>query len=87
MVLKKAGRKPKRNFVEEIDAAIALLSRVRSLAVAACKSDESKRSNKIQGQKPKERALSPEGREAIAAAQRKRWAKIKRQKRQANNAR
>jgi hypothetical protein len=83
MALKKTGRKPKGNLVKEIDAAIALLTRVRSLAVTADKSDEGGRASKVQGQKPKKRTMSPEGREAIAAAQRKRWAKVKRQKRQA----
>jgi hypothetical protein len=42
MALKKAGRKPKVSLIKELDAAIALLTRVRSLAVAATESDERK---------------------------------------------
>lgn len=80
MALKKAGRKPKGNLVKEIDAAIALLTRVRSLAITATATQENTRSDN--GQQPK-RKLSPEGREAIATAQRRRWAKLKRQKKQA----
>ncbi len=79
MALKKTGRKPKGNLVQEIDAAIALLTRVRSLAIAgvAAKADESP-AKKQQSK----RTLSPEAREAIAAGQRRRWAKVKRQQRQ-----
>jgi hypothetical protein len=83
MALKKAGRKPKVSLIKELDAAIALLTRVRSLAVAATESDESNSQDKKKDSKRPKRALSQEGREAIAAAQRKRWAKIKRQKRKA----
>ena len=83
MALKKTGRKPKGNLVKEIDAAIALLTRVRSLALTTAEPKESKRPSKKSDPKPLKRALSPEGREAIAKAQRKRWAKIKRQKKQA----
>jgi len=87
MTLKKTGRKPKGNLLKEIDAAIALLTHVRSLVVSTAKSDESERANKTQSKKIKKRTLSPEGREAIVAAQRKRWAKVKRQKRQASKTR
>ena len=82
MVLEKAGRKPKGNLIKELDAAIALLTRVRSLAVAAAEPKESKQQSKKSNPKQLKRTLSPEGREAIAAAQKKRWAKIKRQKKQ-----
>lgn len=81
MALKKGGRKPKESLLKELDTAIALLTRVRLLAVAAAESNEGKRQNKKNDSKRPKRALSQEGREAIAAAQRKRWAKIKRQKR------
>lgn len=81
MALKKAGRKPKGSLIKELDAAIALLTHVRSLAVAATESEEGKSQGKKKDSKRPKRALSQEGREAIAAAQRKRWAKVKRQKR------
>ena len=81
MALKKAGRKPKVSLIKELDAAFALLTRVRSLALAATESDESNSQDKKKDSKRPKRALSQEGREAIAAAQRKRRAKIKRQKR------
>lgn len=82
MELKKVGRKPKGSIVQEIDAAIALLTHVRSLALASAESNESKPQSKKSDPKRLKRTLSQEGREAIAAAQRKRWAKIKRQKKQ-----
>jgi hypothetical protein len=81
MALKKAGSKPNGSLIKELDAAIALLTHVRSLAVAATESEEGKRQSKMTDQKRSKRTLSQEGREAIAAAQRKRWAKVKRQKR------
>lgn len=81
MALKKAGRKPKGSLLKELDTAIALLTRVRSLAVAATESKEGKRQSTKNDSKQPKRTLSQEGLEAIAAAQRKRWAKVKRQKR------
>ena len=83
MALKKAGSKPNGSLIKVLDAAIALLTHVRSLAVAATESEESKHQSKMIDLKQPKRTLSQEGREAIAAAQRKRWAKIKRQKRKA----
>ena len=79
------GRKPKGNLVKEIDTAIALLTRVRALAVSSTVSDEpaSKAAKKVSAVKPSKRVLSADAREAIAAAQRKRWAKVRRQKKQA----
>jgi hypothetical protein len=74
----KGGRKPKGSLIKELDAAIALLTHTRSLAVAATESEKTKRQSTKHGSK---RTLSQEGHEAIAAAQRKRWAKGKRQKR------
>lgn len=78
MALKKVRRKPKGDLVKELDAAIALLTRVRSLAAAVSEPKNSEKSTV----KHEKRTLSAEGREAIAAAQRKRWAKAKRQKKQ-----
>jgi hypothetical protein len=79
------GRKPKGNLVKEIDAAIALLTRARALAVSNTVSDEPARkiTKKVSAEKPAKRVLSADAREAIAAAQRKRWAKVRRQKKQA----
>ena len=69
------------SLVTEIDAAIALLTRVRAMAVS---------NNAPQGQAvashPVKRALSAEAREAIATAQKKRWAKVRRLKKQAERA-
>ena len=76
------------SLVTEIDAAIALLTRVRAMAVS---------NNTPQGMitiakkqavasRPVKRALSAEAREAIATAQKKRWAKVRRLKKQAERA-
>lgn len=81
----KNGRKPKKSLVKELDTAIALLSRVRALAVSNAASDGANPKPAAQvssGKRPK-RVLSTTAREAIAAAQRKRWAKVRRQKKQA----
>lgn len=83
MALKKSERKWEENLVKELDAAIALLTRARSLAIAAADSDQGSTPSKKNTSRRSKRTLSLEGREAIAAAQRKRWAKIKRQKKQA----
>jgi hypothetical protein len=88
MVKKQTGRKPKGNLVKEIDAAIALLTRVRALAVSASASDGTSRQTAKQvpaGKQPK-RTLSADAREAIATAQKKRWAKVRRQKKKAERA-
>ncbi len=85
MVKKMIGRKPQRNLVKEIDAAIALLTRVRALAVSTAVSDGTTQQSAKPapaGKQPK-RVLSADAREAIATAQKKRWAKIRRQKKKA----
>jgi hypothetical protein len=83
MAKKPAARKPKGNLVEQIDAAIALLSHVRTMAAS-----EGPRSRAVRQTSTKKtnRVLSENAREAIAAAQRKRWAKVRRQKKQAARA-
>jgi hypothetical protein len=85
MSKEQVGRKPKGNLVKEIDAAIALLTRVRALAVSSTGSAETttKADKKAPAGKIAKRILSADAREAIAAAQRKRWAKVRRQKKQA----
>jgi hypothetical protein len=88
MVKKQAGRKPKGNLIKEIDAVIVLLTRVRALAVSASVSDGTNQQTAKQapaGKQPK-RTLSADAREAIATAQRKRWAKVRRQKKKAERA-
>lgn len=73
------------NLVKEIDAAIALLTNVRALAASIAVSDGTSR----QAAKPTpvgkqaKRVLSADAREAIATAQKKRWAKVRRQKKKA----
>ena len=71
-------------FVKQIDAAIALLSQVRTLATADGATP--KAAKQPAAKKQAKRSLSADAREAIAVAQRKRWAKIKRQKKQADRA-
>ena len=85
MSKEQVGRKPKGNLVKEIDAAIALLSHVRALAASGTGSVEtkSKAEKKAPAAKLPKRILSADAREAIASAQRKRWAKVRRQKKQA----
>jgi hypothetical protein len=88
MVKKQVGRKPKGNLVKDIDAALALLTRIPVLAASASASDGTKRQAAKQaspGKEPK-RILSSEAREKMAAAQRKRWAKVRRQKKKAERA-
>jgi hypothetical protein len=88
MVKKQIGRNPKGNLVKEIDAAIVLLTRVRALAVSASASDGASRHTAKQvpaGKQPK-RTLSADAREAIATAQKKRWANVRRQKKKAERA-
>ncbi len=79
------GRKPKGNLVKEIDAAIDLLTRARSLALSSVVSDGTspKAAKQVSAEKQPKRVLSADAREAIATAQRKRWAKVRRQKKQA----
>jgi hypothetical protein len=88
MIKKQTGRKPKGNLVEEIDAAIALLTRVRALAASASASDGTSRqtSKQVSASKEPKRILSLEARDKMAAAQRKRWAKVRRQKKKAERA-
>ena len=88
MAEKQTGPKPKGNLVKELDAAIVLLTRVRALAVAGeTKETASPKATKtIASKKIVKRELSTSAREAIAAAQKKRWAKVRRQKKQAERA-
>jgi hypothetical protein len=88
MIKKQTGRKPKGNLVKEIDAAIALLTRVRALAAAASASDGviPQTAKRVPAGKQPKRTLSLDAREAIATAQRKRWAKVRRQKKKAERA-
>jgi hypothetical protein len=88
MAKKQTGPKPKGNLVNELDAAIALLTRVRALAVAEATTDptSSKAAKTTASKTPAKRVLSTSAREAIAAAQKKRWAKVRRQKKQAERA-
>lgn len=88
MAKKQTGFKPRDNMVKEIDAAIALITRVRALAVSGATADAIGLhvAKKAAAKKPAKRALSTGAREAIAEAQRKRWAKVRRQKKQAERA-
>ncbi len=88
MAKKATGRRPEGNLVEEIDAAIALLTRVRALAASTAVSDGTNRqvAKQVSAGKQPKRVLSTEAREAIATAQKKRWAKIRRQKKKAERA-
>jgi hypothetical protein len=88
MVKKQTGRKPKVNLVKEIDAAIILLTRVRALAASASVSDGTtqKLAKPVPASKQPKRTLSADAREAIATAQKKRWAKVRRQKKKAERA-
>lgn len=88
MVKKQTGPKAKGNLVKELDAAISLLTRVRALAVAGEteKATSSKATKTVASKKTAKRVLSTSAREAIAAAQKKRWAKVRRQKKQAERA-
>jgi hypothetical protein len=80
MMKKTTARKPKGNLVKEIDAAIVLLTRVRTLAASYGVMDGI--AKPAPAGKAVKRVLSADAREAIAAAQRKRWAKVRRQKKQ-----
>jgi hypothetical protein len=71
-------------LIRDLDAAIALLSRVR--ASASSVDMNTKAVKPTSTDKTAKRTLSTEAREAIAAAQRKRWAKVRRQKKQAQRA-
>jgi hypothetical protein len=84
MVKKQAGRKPKGNLLTELDAAIALLTRVRALAASAEAIAQPAKQAPIKAKS--KRTLSADAREAIAAAQRKRWAKVRRAKKKAARA-
>jgi hypothetical protein len=88
MAKKQTGSRAKGNLVKELDAAIALLTRVRARAVAgeAEETASPKATKTIVSKKTAKRVLSTSAREAIAAAQKKRWAKVRRQKKQAERA-
>ncbi|MDR3723913.1 MAG: hypothetical protein P4K83_05425 [Terracidiphilus sp.] len=88
MVKKQTGPKAKSNLVKELDAAITLLTRVRALAVAGETEETTspKATKTVGSKKTAKRVLSTSAREAIAAAQKKRWAKVRRQKKQAERA-
>ena len=88
MIKKHVARKPKGNLVKEIDAAIALLTRARALAVSAAVSETTTRQSAKPAPAIKQpiRVLSADARESIAAAQRKRWAKVRRAKKKAERA-
>jgi hypothetical protein len=85
MTREQTSRKPKGNLVQEIDAAIASLTRIRALAVADI-GGAAKAQKQVPSARPAKRLLSADAREAIANAQRKRWAKVRRQKKQAERA-
>jgi hypothetical protein len=81
---RQSERKSNSSLIRDLDAAIALLSRVRALASS---DDRNTKAVKLTSTgKTAKRTLSTEAREAIAAAQRKRWAKVRRQKKQAQRA-
>ncbi len=81
---RQSERKSNGSLIRDLDAAIALLSRARALASS---NDTSTKAVKPASTgKTAKRTLSTEAREAIAAAQRKRWAKVRRQKKQAQRA-
>lgn len=88
MVKKQTGPKEKSNLVKELDAVITLLTRVRALAVAEETEETAspKATKAVASKKTAKRVLSTSAREAIAAAQKKRWAKVRRQKKQAERA-
>jgi len=83
MVKSKSIRIGKTNLVKELDAAIALLERVRAhaIATAAVNGVSGKPTKQVIKSKQPKRVLSATAREAIAAGQKKRWAKVRRQKR------
>jgi hypothetical protein len=79
-----------RSIIVAIDAEIAKLTRVRSLLAAGEKLDAilalNGASKKVSIKNPAKRVMSPEARERIAAAQRKRWAKTRRAAKRAGTA-
>jgi hypothetical protein len=68
--------------------AIALLTCVRVLAASTAVSDGTGRqaAKQVSASRRPKRVLSADAREAIATAQKKRWAKIRRQKKKAERA-
>jgi hypothetical protein len=73
-------------ILEALDAEIARLQQARNILTAALPSSGGSRksaSGKKVTRKGTRRELSPEARKAIADAQRKRWAKVKSQKKAA----
>jgi hypothetical protein len=85
MTSEQTSRRPKGNLVKELDAAIAILTRIRVLAVADT-GVAAKAQKQVPSARPAKRLLSADAREAIANAQRKRWAKVRRQMKQAERA-
>jgi len=81
---RQSERRSNRSLIRDLDAAIALLSRVRALA--SSDDTNTKAVKPTSTGMTARRTLSTEAREAIAAAQRKRWAKVRRQKKQARRA-
>ncbi len=72
---------PKGSLIKQIDAAISLLTRAKTMALSDGASP--KAAKHAPAKKQGKRVLSADAREAIASAQRKRWAKVRRQKKQA----
>ena len=82
---RQSERKSSSSLIRDLDAAIALLSRARALA--SSDDTNTKAVKPPSTGKTAKRTLSTEARGAIAAAQRKRWAKVRRQKKQAQRGR
>lgn len=70
-------------ILEAIDAEIARLQQARNILATALTSTSGKATSKTKGTR---RQLSPQARKAIADAQKKRWAKVKNQKKAASAA-
>jgi hypothetical protein len=68
-------------ILEAIDAEIARLQQARNILASALPSSSGKSTSRTKGTR---RQLSPQARKAIADAQRKRWAKVKSQKKAAS---
>lgn len=74
-------------ILEALDAEIARLQEARNILGSAVPSTPSGRGRKAAGAaKGTRRELSPEARKAIADAQKKRWAKVRSQKKAASAA-
>jgi hypothetical protein len=70
-------------ILEAIDAEIARLQQARDILASALSSSPKTSRKKATTVKGTRRELSPQARKAIADAQRKRWAKVKREKKAA----